>query len=407
LRLALRAAAALVAALAVALPGAHAGSTQEPGLTSSSILLGGTVPLTGPAAAFASVAPGARAYFDYVNARGGVHGRRIRYRYVDDGFEVARTVDETRRLVQQERVFAIFNSIGTEHAIAVRPYLNAVRVPQVFTGTGASTFQAERRRFPWSMGFLPSFAGEGAIYGRYVAASRPRARIGVLYENTDYGKDLLAGLRRGLGRRVSRIVAVRSYEITDADVNSQVAQLRRSGANTFMLFATPGFAIQGFIAAHRQSWRPQVFISSVSVEPSIMRVIRFNTGARATAGAISMAYLKDPTAPMWNRDPGVRLYRQIMRRHLPRGRVSDVYHYYGMAVAHSMVHALRAAGRNLTRAGLLRAVTHMNQTDNPFLLPGVAVRTSPSNYFPISKAKLFRYTRAGQWVPFGRLLAAR
>jgi branched-chain amino acid transport system substrate-binding protein len=398
---------ALVAAFAVALPGAHAGSAADPGVTSSSILLGGTVPLTGPAAAFASVAPGADAYFRYVNDRGGVFGRKIRYKYVDDGFEIPRTVDQTRRLVQQDRVFAIFNAIGTEHAIAVRPYLNQVRVPHVFTGTGASTFHNDRARYPWSMGYLPSFAGEGAIYGRYIARTLPSARIGVLYENTDYGRDLTNGLRRGLGRRASRIVAVRSYEITDADVNSQISQLKRSGANTFMLFATPGFAIQAFLGAHRQAWHPRTFISSVSIEPSIMKVIRLNTSSRATTGTISMGYLKDPTSPTWKRDRAILLYRQIMRRYLPGRKASDVYHYYGMAVAHSMVHALRKSGRNLSRAGLRNAVTHLNQTDNPFLLPGVAVRTSPSNYYPIAKAKLFRYSAKGQWIPFGRLLAAR
>ncbi len=397
----------LAVAFGVALPGAHAGSTADPGVTGNSILLGGTVPLTGPAAAFASVAPGADAYFRYVNDRGGVFGRKIRYRYVDDGFEVNRTVDQTRRLVQQDRVFAIFNSIGTEHAIAVRPYLNQVRVPHLFTGTGASTFQRERSRYPWSMGYLPSFAGEGAIYGKYVAGSMPGARIGVLYENTDYGKDLTAGLRRGLGPRAARIVAVRTYETTDADITSQISQLKRSGANTFMLFATPGFAIQAMIAAHRQAWRPRTFISSVSIEPSIMRVIRFNTSSKATAGTISLGYLKDPSSGTWNRDPGVRLYRQIMRRYLPSRKASDVYHYYGMAVAHSMVHALRKSGKNLTRASLLKAATRMSQTDNPFLLPGVDVRTSPANYFPISRAKLFRYSATGQWMPFGRLLAAR
>jgi branched-chain amino acid transport system substrate-binding protein len=398
---------ALAVAFSIALPGAHARSTADPGVTSGTILLGGTVPLTGPAAAFASVAPGADAYFRYVNDRGGVFGRKIRYKYVDDGFEIPRTVDQTRRLVQQDRVFAIFNSIGTEHAIAVRPYLNQVRVPQVFTGTGARTFQSERKRYPWSMGYLPSFEGEGAVYGRYVARNLPRARIGVLYENTDYGRDLTAGLRRGLGRRAGQIVAARSYEITDADVNSQVSQLKRSGATAFMLFATPGFAIQGFVAAHRQAWRPRTFVSSVSIEPSIMKVIRLNTSARATAGTISMGYLKDPTSPTWARDPAVRLYRKIMHRYLPGRKASDVYHYYGMAVANSMVYALRRAGRNPTRAGLQRAVTHLNQTDNPFLLPGIAVRTSPANYYPIGKAKLFRYSAKGQWVPFGPLLAAR
>jgi branched-chain amino acid transport system substrate-binding protein len=391
----------LALALLVAIPAA------DPDVTSDSVLLGGTVPLSGPAAAFANVAPGANAYFRYVNDRGGVHGRKIRYRYVDDGFEVNRTVEETRKLVQQDRVFAIFNSIGTEHAIAVRPYLNQVRVPHLFIGTGASTFSRDRAQFPWSMGYLPSFNGEGALYGRYIARNLPRARIGVLQEASEYGKDLTAGLRRGLGPAAGRVVAVRSAELTDSDVNSQIAQLKRSGANTFMLFATPGIAIQGFIAAHRQRWRPRIFISSVSIEPAIMGVIRLNTSARATEGAISMGYLKDPTSPLWAKDPGVRLYRRIMRRYLPRSKASDVYHFYGMAVAHSMVHTMRKAGRNLTRAGLLRAATHLDQKDNPFLLPGIAVQTSPRNYFPISKAKLFRYSRQGRWAPFGKLLAAR
>jgi branched-chain amino acid transport system substrate-binding protein len=391
----------------LALPTAAAGPVADPGITSNSVLLGGTVPLSGPAAAFANVAPGANAYFRYLNDRGGIHGRKIRYRYVDDGFEVGRTVEETRKLVQQDRVFAIFNSIGTEHAIAIRPYLNQVRVPHLFIGTGASTFSRDRTEFPWSMGYLPSFSGEGALYGRYIARNLPKARIGVLFENTEYGKDLTAGLRRGLGRAAGKVIAVRSYEITDSDVNSQIAQLKRSGANTFMLFATPGFAIQGFIAAHRQNWRPRIFISSVSIEPQIMGVIRLNTNARAAEGAISMGYLKDPTSPMWAKDAGVALYRRIMRRYLPRSKPSDVYHFYGMAVAHSMAHALRKAGRNLTRAGLLRAATRLDQRDNPFLLPGVTVRTSPQNYFPISKAKLFRYSRQGRWVPFGPLLTAR
>ena len=387
----------------LALPTAAAGPVADPGLTSNSILLGGTVPLSGPAAAFANVAPGANAYFRYLNDKGGIHGRKIRYRYVDDGFEVARTVEETRKLVQQDRVFAVFNSIGTEHAIAVRPYLNQVRVPHLFIGTGASTFSRERASSRGRWAISPASTARARSTG---ATSRnlPKARIGVLFENTDYGKDLTAGLRRGLGRAGNKVIAVRSYEITDSDVNSQIAQLKRSGANTFMLFATPGFAIQGYIAAHRQNWRPRIFISSVSIEPAIMGVIRLNTSARATEGAISMGYLKDPTSPMWAKDPGVRLTRSCAAT--SRGRSPDVYHFYGMAVAHSMAHALRKAGRNLTRAGLCVA-TRLDQKDNPFLLPGIVVRTSPQNYFPISKAKLFRYSRQGRWVPFGPLLTAR
>ena len=224
---------AALAAGALTLPaGGVSGGT--PGVTSTQILLGGTVPLSGSASAFGTVGPGANAYFKYVNARGGVYGRKIKYIWRDDGYDPARTVEQTRELVQQDKVFAVFNTVGTEHNLAIRGYLNAIKVPQVFGGTGASVIAREHRKYPWTMGYLPSFVGEGAIYGRYVVKHRPKARIAVLYEDSDYGKDLLNGLRRGLGKRASRIVAKASYEVTDPDVGSQIAQLKRSKADTFM-----------------------------------------------------------------------------------------------------------------------------------------------------------------------------
>ena len=396
----------LGAALALLVPAAVAGAASTPGVTSSTILLGGTVPLSGEASAFGAVAPGANAYFKYVDDHGGVNGRKIKYLYLDDGYDPSRTVQDTRELVQQDKVFAIFNSVGTEHNLAIRSYLNQLKVPQLFVGTGAKEIGDGHAKYPWTMGYLPSFFGEGAIYGRYVARTRPRARIAVLYEDSDYGKDLLAGLKKGLGRKARLIVAKQSYDNTQTDVRSQVAKLRHSRANTFMIFALPTWAIQSFVYTYQLGWRPQIFLSAVSVEPTVMAIARQQTNGKTTEGAISVAFLKDPTSPRWARDPAVRLYRKIMRRYNPKGRPGNVYNYYGMTVAFTMVDALRRAGRNLTRAGVLRAATHLNERNNPFVIPGVAIRTSPSNYFPISSAKMIRYHRT-RWAYFGPLVNAR
>lgn len=396
---------ALLAASALALPaGGVSGGT--PGVTSTEILIGGTVPLSGSASAFGTVGPGANAYFKYVNAHGGVFGRKIRYIWRDDGYDPSRTIDQTRELVQQDKVFAIFNTVGTEHNVAIRGYLNAVKVPQIFGGTGASVIARGYKKYPWTMGYLPSFTGEGAIYGRYVVQNRPKARIAVLYENSDYGKDLLHGLQRGLGKRASRIVAKQSYEVTDTDVNSQIAKLRSSKADTFMLFALPYQAIQSFVYAYKLKWRPQFFVSAVSIEPSIMAVARQGTNGKETDKALSVAFVKDPTSPAWRKDKAVALYRSIMKRYFPGGRISDVYNWYGMTVAFSMVDALKHAGRNPTRDSLRRAMTHMDERNNPFLLPGVFVQTTPSNYFPMAKAKMVRYQK-NLWVLFGPLVNAR
>jgi branched-chain amino acid transport system substrate-binding protein len=404
----MRVLAALVLLAALAVPSAHArlDAPQEvPGVTPTTILLGGTFPLSGPAAAFGTLGPGANAYFQYVNKRGGVNGRTIELRMRDDGYEPARTVQLTRQLVQEDGVFAVFASVGTANNIAVRPYLNQVGVPQLFVGDGSSVLGTGFRRYPWTMGYLPSYIGEGAIYGRNIARTRPGARIAVLAENSPLGDDWLRGVRRGLAGR-GRIVKVQKHAPTDTDVRSQMAVLRASRADVLMLLTTPQYVIQGFIELNRLGWRPRTYVSSISIEPSVMKIATASTNARTTEGAISMVWLKDPTNPRWARDRGVLLYRQIMRQYCLGCRTSDVYHYAGMAFAFTMVDALRRAGRNLTRESLLRAATHLNEVNNPFVLPGIAVRTSPTNYYPISKAQLYRYRR-GRWQPFSGLLGAR
>lgn len=383
---------------------AGAASTADPGISAKRILIGGTVPLSGPASAFGSVGPGAKAYFDHVNATGGVNGRTIEYRYYDDAYDPAKTVPLTRRLVEQDKVFAVFNSIGTENNKAVQGYLNAKRVPQLFVGDGAQV-TSRPAKYPWTMGFLQSYLGEGAVYGRHLVKARKGAKVAILFQNDDLGKDMVKGLERSIAGKGPKVVARQSHEYLDADVTSQIAQLKASGADTLLLFTTPKFAIQGFAAAHRLAWKPQVYVASVSIEPGIMAIARLNA-PELTKGAISVAFVKNPNDPIWAKDPAVKLYRTIMKRHHPRGKPSDVYHWYGMTVAWTMVETIRRAGKTPTRASLLRSAQSLNLTGNPFLLPGIALKTSRTRYFPLDKVYLYRYDNR-QWVKASSLLAAR
>jgi branched-chain amino acid transport system substrate-binding protein len=392
-----------------ALPGAFAkpaAETADPGVTSRSILLGGTSPLTGPAAAYASVARGAKAYFDSVNAKGGVAQRRIEYKIVDDAYNPAQTVQATRQLVEQDKVFAIFNALGTEHNLAIREYLNQTKVPQLFVATGATTFGRDAGRYPWTIGFQPSYRAEGWVYGQYIAKTMKRARIAVLYQNDDYGKDLLNGLRRGLGRSGSRVVATQSYDVTSPDVQSQIAKLKSSRAKVFAVFATPKFAIQSYVYANRLGWRPLVINNAVSAASNIMLLASEGGKNRTINGSISINFLKDPTDPRWNKDPGIRQYRALMSQYAKGANARDVYHVYGMAVAYETVSLLKRVGANATRARLMAAARSIRSASNPFLLPGVSLKTGKGDGFPIQQGQLQRWSK-GRWVPFGGLWGSK
>ena len=390
--------------LPVALAGARPVAT--PGVSSSEILLGGTAPLSGPESAYSVVAQGADAYFKYVDDHGGVFGRKVRYLYRDDAYEVAQTIAATKELVEQDHVFAIFNTVGTEHSLAIRPYLNGLGVPELFVGSGASALVRDAKQYPWTIGYLPSFVAEGRVYGRYIARTRPKARIAVLYEDSDFGRDLLNGLQAGLGGKGS-IVAKQTYAVTDADLTSQLTALRASKADTLMLFALPKQVIQSFITVDKLGWRPHVFVTSVSIDPFVMTVARLNTHNRTTEGAISIAFLKDASnLARWGKDPGVKLYYSIMMKYDPSGDPKSVGNFYGMAVAYTMVDALRHAGRNPSRQSLLNAALNLNEKTNPFLLPGIVVKTGPGDRHPLDQVQMYRY-HAGVWHVFGPLIQAR
>jgi branched-chain amino acid transport system substrate-binding protein len=395
--------AALLVALVLA-SAAGAASTADPGISSKRILIGGTVPLSGEAAAFGSVGPSAKAYFDYVNARGGVNGRRIEYRYYNDQYNPNLTKQLTAKLVEQDKVFAIFNSVGTANNQAIQPYLNSKKVPQLFVGDGSQGV-SQPLKYPWTMGFLQSYVGEGAVYGRHLAKTHKTARLAVLYENTDLGKDMTRGLERWIAGKGPTIVARESYEYLDTTVSSQIAQLKASGADTLMLFATPKFFLQALGAAKNLGWKPKLYIASISIEPTIMSLAK-SISTELTKGALSVAFVKNPNDPIWRKDPAVALYRTIMKRHYPRGKPSDVYNWYGMTVAWTMVETLKRAGKTPTRVSLLRAAQNLNLTSNPFLLPGIALKTTRTRYFPLDRVYLYRYDNK-QWVKSSSLLDAR
>jgi len=376
-----------------------------PGVSSSEIRIGSSVPLSGEAAIAGNVARGIDAYFKYVNAKGGVLGRKLKFTYLDDGYDPGRAVNNTIRLVQQEQVFAMFSSLGTSNNLAVRKLLNDAKVPQLFVSSGATTFGRDYKKYPWTIGYIPPYSEEGTVYGQYVVKHIKKPKIAVLYQDDDYGRDLYAGLRRGLGKKAGAIVSKVAYDPTSADVQPQVTQLKASKANVFMIFAFGKFSLQAFNAVSRLGWKPQIFVNDVSSASALMTAVPQN----AANGAISIVFGKDPAAPVWRKDKGIRLFQSILKQYGsdigPRD-LQDGYYTTGMATAYTLVDTLKKAGKNLTRDGLMRAATHLKEKGNPFVLPGVVIRTTPSSRFPLTQVKLQRWS-ARAWHPFGKLLSVK
>jgi branched-chain amino acid transport system substrate-binding protein len=383
---------------------ASASSTGTPGVSATTITLGSSGPLTGEAAAAAGVLRGADGYFKYVNARGGVNGRKIDFKYLDDAYDPSQTVQNVRQLIQQDNVFALFSIVGTNGNLAIRDYANASGVPTVFSASGATTFGRDYAKYPWTIGYLPPYGEEGQLYAKHILATNAKkAKVAVLYQSDDYGKDLLAGFRKGLGAKArTLIVQTVGYDPTASDVQSQIAQLKASGANTLCVFAFGKFAIQAFQYANKLGWKPQIYVNDVASASSIMQIDPQSTAE----GAISIVWGKDPATPQFKSDAGTALGAKIIKRYIPGGNPSDGFLIAGMAEAFSMVDALKAAGKDLTRKSLMTAVTHMNEANNPFLVPGVKVHTTPTFRFPISAVQLQRWHK-GHWVLFGGVQSAK
>jgi branched-chain amino acid transport system substrate-binding protein len=403
--LAVLAGTALVAGVAVtAAFGSH---NATPGVTATEIKIGGTFPLTGFASLYKTIPAAEKAYFDYINARGGVNGRKINFEILDDSYDPSKTVPLAQQLVEKDKVFAVFGSLGTAPTLATWGYLNSHKVPQALVATGDSYWGFSHAKYPWTIGWQPDYPGEAKLYGKYIAANMPNAKIGVLYQNDAYGKNYYAGLRVGLGSKKGSIVDAESYDATNPSVTQQILALKSKGADTFVVFATPTPTITALATATKVGWSPTAtFINNVSAN-RLFLLAAAAAGAKVD-GIISTNYTASSTTQP--NLPGVKLAAALINQYAPALQQSfargDGNIMYGFGVAWTFVYALQHAGKNLTRASLMTALHNLNTSKNPFVYPGITLQTSAKDNFPIEQEIMIKWVggATGDWKPFGKLL---
>jgi branched-chain amino acid transport system substrate-binding protein len=390
-----------VAALAAALP-AHAQKKYGPGVSDTEIRIGQTMPYSGPASAYGVIGKSQKAFFDMINEQGGINGRKINFISLDDGYNPARTVEQTRRLVEQENVLLLFQSLGTPTNSAIHKYVNARKVPHLLIATGASKW-ADPKNFPWTMGFNPSYQVEGRIYAQHILKNAPNARIAVLFQNDDFGKDYVAGLKSGLGAKAAMIVREVSYEVTDPTVDSQVVDLRGSGADVLLTFATPKFAAQAIRKVGDLGWKPTHYLTVVSAS---VGAVLAPAGLDKSTGLITALYLVDPTDPEAARLPGMKAWSEWMQKYNKGADMNDQFHVNAYAAAWLLTEILKACGDDLTRDNVMKQAASLKDVQIPVVIPGIRVTTTPADFATFGEMQLGRFD-GKRWVPFGELLSGR
>lgn len=378
-----------------------AGKKYDTGATDNEIKIGNTMPYSGPGSAWGLIGKAEAAYFDKVNAEGGVNGRKINFISYDDAYSPPKTVEQVRRLVENDEVLLLFSTFGVPTNTAIHKYMNAKKVPQLFVGGGGSKWN-DPKNFPWTMGFQPSFLNEGRVYGQYLAANHPGGKIAVLYQHDDYGKDILTGLKQGLGTKASMIIAEASYEVSVPTVDSQVVGLKASGADIFMNFAGPKFGAQAIRKIAELGWKP-VHILNIPAA-SIGSVIK-PAGFDISQGIISGGFLKDATDPAMANDPGVKAYLAFLEKHYPGADVTATGNTQGYVMAQTMVQVLKQAGDNLTRENVMRQAASIKGLELDMLMPGIKISTGPDDFAPIKSMQLRRLV-GERWQPFGQVIEA-
>ncbi|MFQ5954550.1 MAG: ABC transporter substrate-binding protein [Kiloniellales bacterium] len=394
---------ASAAAMAVILM-AGSGQAQKmygPGASDTEIKVGNTNPYSGPASAYGTIGKAIKAYFARVNAEGGINGRQINIISLDDSYSPPKTVEQVRKLVEQEQVLFLFQTLGTPTNSAIHKYVNKKKVPHLFVATGATKW-GDPENFPWTMGWQPNYQTEARVYARYILNNVKDPKIGVLYQNDDYGKDYLTGLRDGLGAKADQlIVEAVSYETSDPTVDSQIVSLKNSGANVFVNITTPKFSAQAIRKAHDIGWKPLQLLNNVST--SISRVMK-PAGLEKSVGIISSAYIKGPTDPQWDNDPGMMAWRKWMKEYFPEGNLGNSFNVYAYTVAMTLEHVLRKAGDNLTRESIMKQAASLKGFELPTLLPGIKLNTSASDFRPIEQMQLQKFN-GESWDLFGPVIS--
>jgi branched-chain amino acid transport system substrate-binding protein len=393
-------AASVVVALVLALPAA-AQKKYSPGVTDTEIKIGNTMPYSGPASAYGTIGKAEAAYFNKINAEGGINGRKINFISLDDGYSPPKTVEQVRKLVEQDEVLLVFQPLGTPSNSAIHQYMNAKKVPQLFVSTGATKW-GDPEHFPWTMGGQPSYQSEAKIYAAYLLQNKPDAKIGILYQNDDYGKDYLKGIKDGLGDKAAKmIVSEVSYEVTDPTIDSQIVTLKGAGADTFFNITTPKFAAQAIRKAYDIDWHPLQFLNNVS--QSVGSVLT-PAGLEKSVDIISTAYLKDPVDPQFKDDPGMLGWHDFMTKYLPDGDIRDYFNVYGYTEARMMEQVLRQCGDDLTRENVMKQAAHLDLTLDT-VQPGIRITTSSTDFFPFKQMRLQKFNGT-TWVPFGNALGS-
>lgn len=372
-----------------------------PGVTDTEILIGQTMPYSGPASPYGSIGKVHMAYFSKINDAGGVNGRKIKLLSLDDAYSPPKAVEQTRRLVEQDNVLLLFQVMGTPSNTAIHKYVNAKKVPHLFAASGATKW-GDPKNYPWTMGFNPSYQTEAKAYAKYILQAKPNAKIAILYQNDDYGKDYLKGIKDGLGAKSdSMIVSEQSYEVAAPTIDSQIVSLKASGADTFINITTPKFAAQAIRKAYDIDWKPTHFLNSVS---SSVAAVLTPAGLDKSEDIISSVYFKDPSDPQWKDDPAMVEWFAFMKKYYFDGNPTDLFNVYGYLSAQLMVEVLKQCGQDLTRENVMRQAANMKNISFPMFLPGIKINTSPMDFFPIEQLRLTKFD-GKKWVLFGDVIS--
>jgi branched-chain amino acid transport system substrate-binding protein len=392
--------AAAIVGLALNASAAWAQKKYDTGATDTEIKIGNIMPYSGPASAYGTIGKAAAAYFKKINDEGGINGRKINFISVDDGYSPPKTVEMARRLVEQDQVLLVWGPLGTPSNTAIQKYMNAKKVPQLHVYTGASKWN-DPQHFPWTMGWQPSYQAESKIYAAHILKTKPDAKIAVLYQNDDYGKDYLEGFEKGLGAKAkTMIIAKASYETSDPTVDSQIVQLQASGANVFFNITTPKFAAMAIRKAYDIGWKPVQYLNSVS--GSIGSVLT-PAGLEKSVGIISVEYLKDPLDPAWKDDKGMNDWRAFMAKYYPEGKLTDVFNVSGYGAAQTLVQVLKQCGDNLTRENVMKQAANLKDLQLDVMLPGIKINTGPTDFAPLEAEQLARFD-GKEWARFGEVI---
>jgi branched-chain amino acid transport system substrate-binding protein len=395
----LRIAALMTAVIALTSGTALAQKKYDTGATDTEIKIGNIMPYSGPASAYGVIGKTEDAYFKKISAEGGINGRKINFVSYDDGYSPPKAVEQARKLVESDEVLLVFNSLGTPSNSAIQKYLNAKKVPQLFVATGATKWN-DPKDFPWTMGWQPSYQSEAHIYAKYLIKEKPDAKIAVLYQNDDFGKDYLKGLKDGLGAKASMITAEESYETTEPSIDGHIVKLKATGADVFISITTPKFAAQAIKKLAEIDWHPLHIVSNVSA--SVGGVIK-PAGFENAQGILSAAYAKDGADPQWDNDPGMKKFLDFLAKYYPDGNKLDGSVVYGYGAAQTMVKVLQMCGDDLTRANIMKQAASLKDFEPDTLLPGIKINTSPTDFAPIKQLQMMRF-KGEKWDLFGPII---